>query len=47
MIFHKNEKTSCDGKMIVNIMSALVGMSAFVFCTLLLFLQHPEVQVID
>jgi protein-disulfide isomerase len=42
MIFHKDEKTSCDGKMIANIMSALVVMTAFVFGTLLLFSQHPD-----
>lgn len=41
MIFHEDEKTSCDGKMIVNIMSALVVMTSFVFCTLLLF-SHAE-----
>jgi protein-disulfide isomerase len=41
MIFHEDEKTSCDGKMIPNIMSALVVMTAFVFGTLLLF-SHAD-----
>ena len=41
MIFRKDEKTSCNGKMIVNIMSALVVMTAFVFGNLLLF-SHPD-----
>ncbi len=40
MIFHE-DKTSCSGKMIVNVMSALVATTACVFGTLFLF-SHPD-----